>query len=128
VEPPADRAYDGYDLSPVLLEGAPSPRSDLFYYRGGLLFAVRYGPWKAHFRTQTGYTEPAPTRHDPPLLFHLEEDPGERFDRSASEPDVIERILRLTREHEARMERGENQLVKQADRPTGVFTAPPAPR
>jgi arylsulfatase A len=124
-ELPSDRRYDGYDLSGVLLEGKQSPREEMFYYRAGILFAVRSGPWKAHFETQTGYTEPAPTKHDPPLLFHLDEDPGEKYDRSAERPDVLERIALLVRAHESQMERGENQLVKQAEGPVGVFTAPP---
>ena len=122
---PAGRVYDGYDLSPTLLQGKPSPRDEMLYYRGGELFAIRSGPWKAHFWTQTGYTEPAPKQRDPPLLFHLEEDPGERFDRAAEHPDVVERLTMLARELDSRLERGENQLVKQAPGPVGVFTAPP---
>ncbi len=121
---PEARVYDGYDLSPVLLEGKPSPRNEVFYYRGGKLFAVRQGPWKAHYLTQTGYTEPEPVRRDPPLLFQLDQDPGERLDRSAERPDVIAALDELVREHRAGLREGENQLVKQADGPVGVFTAP----
>ena len=124
---PAGRAFDGYDLTPVLLEGKPSPRREMFFYRAGELFAVRSGPWKAHFWTQTGYTEPEPTRHDPPLLFHLEEDPGERFDRSADRPEVVERLTRLAREYDANLTRGENRLVKQAAGAVGAFTEPAKP-
>ena len=124
-ELPGDRRYDGFDLSGVLLEGKPSPRKEMFFYREGKLFAVRSGPWKAHFRTQTGYTEPQPTRHEPPLLFHLEHDPGEKYDRATEHPEVLAAITRVVERHETQMERGENQLVKQAPGPVGVFTAPP---
>ena len=121
---PGDRTYDGFDLSETLLLGKPSPRQEVYYYRAGELFAIRSGPWKAHFWTQTGYTEPAPVKHDPPLLFHLEHDPGERYDVSGAHRDVIERMQRLA-QAQAGMERGENQLSKQAPGPVGVFTAPP---
>ncbi len=124
---PSDRRYDGFDLSGTLLEGKPSPRQEIFYYRAGELFAVRSGPWKAHFWTQTGYTEPEPTRHDPPLLFQLDEDPGEKYDRAGERPDVLDAINRVVRLHEGQMERGENQLVKQAPGPVGAFTAPAVP-
>jgi arylsulfatase A len=79
-QPPADRPLDGMDLSPALLRGEPSPRREMLYYRAGELFAFREGPYKIHFLTQTGYTEPQPTRHDPPALYHLEHDPGEKFE------------------------------------------------
>ena len=125
---PHDRSYDGYDLSPTLLEGAASPRKEMFYYRAGRLFAIRSGPWKAHFLTQTGYTEPEATQHDPPLLFHLEEDPGERFDRASEHPKIVRRLEALAREYDDQLERGENQLVKQAQGPVGAFTVPAAGR
>jgi arylsulfatase A-like enzyme len=122
---PSGRAYDGYDLSATLLEGKPSPRNEVFYYRGGVLFAVRSGPWKAHYWTQTGFTEPEPTRHEPPLLFHLEQDPSEKYDRAAENPAVVQSIARIAEKYERELERGENQLVKQAPGPVGVFAAPP---
>ncbi|NBP80584.1 arylsulfatase, partial [bacterium] len=46
---PADRVMDGVDLSPTLLHQQPSPRTEVLYYRGTRLMAIRKGPWKAHF-------------------------------------------------------------------------------
>src|SRR5690606_15403907 len=54
-EVPSDRPLDGYDLTPALLGTGPSPREVVFYYRGTDLFAVRKGPYKAHFLTQEAY-------------------------------------------------------------------------
>ncbi|MCA9055230.1 MAG: sulfatase, partial [Planctomycetaceae bacterium] len=111
-EVPQDRTLDGYDLSPLLLEDAPSPRESMFYYRGQRLMAVRHGPWKAHFITQTGYGPEGnkPTPHDPPLLFHLEHDPSERENRSADHPEVLVEIAQIVAEHQAGMEFPSSQL------------------
>jgi arylsulfatase A len=103
---PSDRTLDGYDLSPLLLAGAPSPRETMFYYRGPRLMAVRHGAWKAHFIMQTGYGPEAKNAetHARPLLFNLEHDPSERVDRSGAQPEVLARIAELVAEHKAGME------------------------
>ena len=44
------------------------------------LYAVRKGPYKAHFITQSGYGDDKPVEHDPPLLYHLASDPSEKYD------------------------------------------------
>lgn len=58
---PTNREFDGYDISNVLLNNAPSPRQHFFYHstkvRGdirepGALMAVRKGQYKLHFFTQ----------------------------------------------------------------------------
>lgn len=122
---PPDRTLDGYDLSPALLRGEPSPRKEMVYYRGGELFAYREGPYKIHFWTQTGYTEPKPTPHDPPALYHLEHDPGEKYDISAQHPDVVRRLVAAAKRWDSRLERGPDQLSERAPGPVGVFTHPP---
>ncbi len=124
-EAPADRPLDGVDLSPALLRGEPSPRQEMLYYRAGELFAFRHGPHKIHFLTQTGYTEPQPTRHDPPALYQLDHDPGERYDISAKHPELVQRLAGLARERDKALERGPDQLKHMADGPVGVFTHPP---
>ncbi len=92
---------DGKNILPVLLNEAPSPREDFFYYRGDRVFAVRKGPWKAHFITQTEYPAGPMTFHDPPLLFHLENDPSERFNLAENHPNVIEELKSMKEAHEA---------------------------
>lgn len=109
VEPPSDRPLDGYDIRSVLTGGA-SPRREMFYYRAYELMAVRLGPWKAHFLTQTGYGQPEPVRHDPPLLFHLEIDPSERFNVAEQHPEVLAEIKALVEKHRAGMQPAPSQL------------------
>lgn len=109
-ELPGDRPLDSYDLTPVLKGTGPSPRDEVFYYRGFQLMAVRVGPWKAHFRTQTGYGGPGPADHEPPLLFHLGEDPSEKFNVAAKHTDVLTKILAVRDRHLGTMKPAKSQL------------------
>lgn len=107
---PADRILDGGDLSPVLFEQGGSPRDAHFFYRSDELYAVRKGPFKAHFSTWTGYSKEPVERHDPPLLFHLGHDPSERFNVAADHPEVIAEIKALREAHRDSLVRRRPQL------------------
>ena len=111
VEPPQDRELDGRDLSDTLLKGAPSPRQTMFYYRGQTLFAARKGPWKLHLLTQAAYGQPKPEAHNPPLLYHLEKDPSERFDVAAQHPEVVAELQREMEAHRAGVKPAASQLI-----------------
>jgi arylsulfatase A-like enzyme len=76
----------------VLLRGAASPRQVVPYFRNGTLTAWRSGPWKLHRYETTGRQVARARELDPPTLYNLAHDPGERFDRAASEPAVVERL------------------------------------
>jgi len=78
-EIPRDRVIDGVDLRAPLTGSGPSPRQVLFYYWDNELRAVRKGNYKAHFITSGAYDDrEVRAEHNPPLLFNLAEDPGER--------------------------------------------------
>ncbi len=112
-EVPDDRVMDGYDLSPVLFEGRPSPRESLIYYRGAQVFAARKGPYKAHFITQGAYGMGGDrTEHDPPLLFHLEHDPSEKYNIAQDRPDVIAEIREMVEEHKQSVKPVKDQLAE----------------
>ena len=99
-EPPGDRVIDGVDLSAALRGTGPSARRELFYYWDNELRAVRSGDYKAHFITSGAYGEGAPrAEHDPPLLFDLADDPGERFNVAAAHPEVVADLVRLAQAH-----------------------------
>lgn len=119
-ELPEGKTLDGYDLSRVLKDGADSPRDDIWYYRSAVLWAVRIGPWKAHFRTKSGYQRDEMLKHDPPLLFHMEHDPGEQYNLAEEHPEVLEMIAERVAAHKAGMVFGEDQL---AGRDPSVVTA-----
>lgn len=109
-EQPADRIIDGVDLTMVLRGKTDSVRDVIFYYRSEDLFAVRKGPWKAHFITQSAYVGDEPVTHDPPELYNLEIDPSEKFNVASDHPEVLEKIMNLVKEHEEKLIRGEDQL------------------
>jgi arylsulfatase A-like enzyme len=111
-ETPSDRIIDGLDLSPVLFDRGPSPRNTMFFYNGRQLYAVRKGPYKAHFITQSGYGNDKPVKHDPPLLYHLGHDPSEKYDVAKDHPDVIADIQKEVAEHQRTLVPGEDQLAK----------------
>ena len=114
VELPDDRTLDGYDLTPVLLGEGESPRSTMIFHSRGELRAARMGPWKAHFiTTDKGYGGGRnKQKHDPPLLFHLDTDPSEKYNVAKDHPEVIARIRELVERHKQTVEPVENQFKK----------------
>ena len=111
---PNDRTLDGYDLSPLLLGRTDkSPRDRVFYWREEQLYAVRVGPWKAHFITQGCYgLGENRQEHATPLLYHLEHDPSEEYDIAESHPEQVEKLQAIAEEHRRSIEPVEDQLIK----------------
>jgi arylsulfatase A-like enzyme len=109
VDVPKDRAIDGYDITPAL-KGGKSPRREMFFYRSYDLMAARLGPWKAHFLTQAGYNQPQPDKHDPPLLFNLDVDPGESYNIAENNPAVLKKIEALVEQHRGGMKAAPSQV------------------
>ena len=114
VAPPEDRTLDGHDLSALLLgKTETSPRDTVFYWRSEKLYAVRSGPWKAHFITEGCYgIGPKREEHEIPLLYNLETDPSEKYDVAALHPDILERLGKIARKHRAGIEPVPNQLTR----------------
>ena len=98
---PADRPLDSVDLSRRAHgRGSELPRNELFYYWDSELRAVRKGKYKRHFITSGAYGEGQPrTEHDPPLLFDLSVDPGERFNIAADHPEVVADLMQTAKAH-----------------------------
>ena len=86
------------------------PRRPFFFYRGTELTAVRYGPWKAHLVTQSGYGGDRPETHATPVLFHLGLDPSERFNVAGEHPDVVSELLGLAQRQRTSLVPGIPQL------------------
>ena len=110
VKVPQDRVIDGVNLTSVLFNGGKSPRDTMFFYRGEQLYAVRKGPWKAHYITRPAYGNSKPQKHDPPILYHLGHDPAEKYNLAPKNPEVLTAIANLVKEHNAKLVRGKNQL------------------
>ena len=114
VEPPTERILDGHDLTDVLLgKTMEGPRNEVFYWREEQLYAIRVGPWKAHFITQGCYgMGPAREEHTTPELYHLEHDPSEKYNIAKLHPDVVARLTSIARAHKQGIRPVENQLTK----------------
>jgi arylsulfatase A-like enzyme len=110
---PNDRIIDGVSMIPILFGTGPSKRNTMIYYRGDQLFAIRKGPFKAHFRTAPGYpaggAPMAVENHEPPLLFNLGADPGERINVATNYPEVIADMRNELEKHRAGLTPGPAQ-------------------
>ncbi len=111
---PRDRVIDAVDMSPILFGTGPSRREGFAFYRGTQLYAFRKGTFKAHFTTRSGYGPEAPTPHDPPLLFDLAHDPGERFNVADQHTELLGQILKEVERHKATVVPVKNQLEEAA--------------
>ncbi len=111
---PKDRVLDGYDLSPLLLgKTEQSARQQVYYWRAEKLYAIRVGPWKAHFITEGCYgIGPKRQEHETPELYNLDQDPSEKYNVARFHPDVIERLQKIARQHLESIKPVENQLTK----------------
>ena len=110
---PQDRVYDGFDLSPVFKGEDATPRDEMFYYHGDRLFAVRKGEFKLYFYSNNpaGYPEKL-EKLEKLTLYNLGHDPSERFDLADNNPEKIEEIKEIAKQHLAKMVIGETQLEK----------------
>ena len=78
---------DGTSALPFLTTRAvSSPREIFYYYLGARIEAVREGPWKLRI---PGLPEGATGE---PALYHLDEDPEEKYDRADMYPDLVARL------------------------------------
>jgi arylsulfatase A len=111
-ELPADRVLDGVNILPVLKGESSVAKDTVYYYRGTSLYALRKGPWKAHFTTiiHPYRGDQLIQEHDPPLLFNVEEDPSEKYDKSEEFPEIIDEIFAIRQVHEAGLEEVPSRL------------------
>jgi len=110
---PTDRILDGFDLSAVLRERAPSPRDHMLFYRQDELFAARQGNYKAHYITATCYRPDNQRTVQPtPLLYHLHHDPSEVYDKAEEHPEILAEIREMVDSHLRTVERVEAEMEK----------------
>lgn len=101
-----DTEYDSVNLSPVLRDSDTSPREFLPFYRKGELYAFREGEYKIHFVTEGAYgMPPVRTEHEIPQLFHLGQDPGERFNLAAQQPEKLKELVQAAEAHRSSVTR-----------------------
>jgi arylsulfatase len=109
---PGDRVIDGINEAAVFTGKKAYIRDVNYYYDADKLYAIRKGQWKAHFTTHSGYAPQAPQVHNTPLLYNIENDPGERYNVAEAHPEVIAEIKKLYTEHTASVVKAPSELAK----------------
>ena len=105
---PVDRTVDGQDIRSLIHghSGAKSPTEAFFFYQHTHLQGVRADNWKLLLpRPARPPWAPSWSRHiapedrieiKSPMLFDLENNIGETTDVAAANPEIVERLLKLT--------------------------------
>ena len=96
---PDGHAIDSIDMSEVWRTGVASPRTKhVYYFRDAM--AYRSGDYKIHLKTrertrepETGKREPS-IQQEPPLVFNLRKDMGEKRDIQRKSQEVTNRLLK----------------------------------
>jgi len=86
---PQDRPIDGKNMMPVLDGTGTRPVEPLFFYAGDQFGAVRRGPWKLVVREHGRKTDKYPLAVKEPQLYHLLEDPSEKYDLAKKHPEIV---------------------------------------
>lgn len=105
-----DRVYDGQNILPILTGEPEAGHEIVYYYWGREVYAIRKGPWKAHFKTHVPYRGQPHVTQDPPLLYHLEHDPSEKYDLAEENPDIIADLLAEVEKHTSSIDAPPSQL------------------
>ena len=102
---PRDRVVDGRDIVALIhgKEGAKSPTEAFYYYAHTQLMAVRAGKWKLHLprkvntmqRWNVFHRESDIIDFTKPLLYDLEQDPGEKHNLADKHPDTVGKLIGL---------------------------------
>ncbi|WP_218080816.1 sulfatase-like hydrolase/transferase [Anthocerotibacter panamensis] len=88
--PPQDRLLDGYDILPMVTEGASIPPRQIFWEYAGQL-AVRQGNWKLILNGRLDGERLAP---DVVHLSDLDHDPAERMNLKDQYPQLVAQLKR----------------------------------
>jgi arylsulfatase A len=105
---PTGRTLDGRDIRPYFnSDSFPGTVPGFTFAYSGFgnnsIGAFRKGPWKLHVRisslTNNNYGFKASM--EKPLLFNVEEDPSERIDRAAEQPEIVNELREMLKKYVA---------------------------
>lgn len=106
---PKGKINDGKSIKSIFLQNDSLPPNRLFFYYGpgNNLHAVRRGAWKLHIKTSS-QTKQIYFAEEVPLLFNLEEDPSEDYNRADMQPFIVEGLLADIERHQAEVKQTSN--------------------
>ena len=90
------KPLDGMDMWPTIAGGKPSPRTEVIYNVEPFRAGVRQGDWKLIWRT------PLPQAVE---LYNIAQDPSEKRDVAAANPDKVAALQKRANELAATMEK-----------------------
>lgn len=127
VKAPGPDVIDGRDVWPLLAgtAGARTPHDAFYFYHYDQLQAVRSGPWKLFpplERQRFGPAVDPRVVNSAPRLFNVVDDPAEKRDLAAAQPDVVARLTRLAAQGSAEI--GDLGRRGRGDRPAGYVLFP----
>ena len=96
---PKGKELDGVDITDLFFNKRVGVREIMYYYINENLYAVRKGPWKAHFTTHPSYSREEPITHEVPLLYNLEVDPSEKYNVAQEHPEILKELTAIYEEH-----------------------------
>ncbi|MDH6306363.1 arylsulfatase A [Parabacteroides sp. PF5-5] len=96
---PEGRIYDGTSLQNVLSRKEETRRNIFPFFRGNELYAFRKGKYKVHFISRAAYGSGDKTYHATPLLYDIENDPGELYNIASKHPDIVKNITTEAQEY-----------------------------
>ena len=99
VEIPNDKPLDGNNISSILTGKSDKVTDIVYYYDANNLYAIRKGPYKAHFKTNASYSPIPAEEHNPPLLYNLEHDPSEKFEIGKKYPQILDELTATYKKH-----------------------------
>jgi len=107
---------DGVSLRPLLETGGSLEPRCIYHWRENDLYAIRCGALKAHFITRSGFNiSDVGELHDPPIVYKIEEDPGENFPVVAGEfgvtADDVAFLIKMGNEHRREMEKNKSESL-----------------
>ena len=110
---PAGRAIDGVDISPLLNGDGSSPRNEFLYYtRNGRIEGIREGDWKLLVKQPERQGQLVPSAKADVMLFNLADDLGEKDNRAAAKPDIVERLRQRMLAQDAAIEAAARPIWK----------------
>lgn len=95
----SDREYDGKSLKNTLFQKENTPHDIYPFFRGNELYAFRKGKYKIHFISRAAYGSADKTIHAVPLLYNIEEDPGEQFNIASRHPQIVQEIVQEAKKY-----------------------------
>lgn len=88
---PENKVLDGTDISTVLFNQEFDVRRFFYYYVNEELYAIRKGPYKAHFKTVSASYAIVDNANDP-LLYNLDIDPSEKYNIGKEHPEIVSEL------------------------------------